>query len=93
MNSGKKTADGEHAKSGTMTLPEGAKSPEIIDTKKILELFESSYTEQLYDRKANYILKFCRVRRDGFFFDEIGDLTKIVEYSIKDLLDGVVPKI
>ena len=90
MNTGKMKADGENQKSATLAIPETAKSADIIDTKKILELFESSYTEQLYDRKANYILKFCRARKDGFFYDEIGDLTRIIEFSIKDLLDGVV---
>lgn len=61
-----------------------------ITTKKILELFESEYTEQLYDRKANTILKFCKERKEGFYYDEIEDLTKIIQYTVRDLGDGVV---
>ena len=33
-----------------------------METSKIVEIFESSYTEQLYDRKANFIMKLCEDR-------------------------------
>ena len=61
-----------------------------ITTTKILELFESEYTEQLYDRKATTILKFCKERKEGFCYDEIEDLTKIIQYVVRDLGDGIV---
>lgn len=93
MNSSKKVSDQlETSKVAQSNIGESKKTVEIIDTKKILEIFESQYTEQLYDRKANYILKFCKTRKDGFYFDEIPELTRIVEYSILDLNEGVVKK-
>lgn len=61
-----------------------------MDIKKVLDLLRSTYTEQLYDRKANYIIKFCRERKDGFYYDEIPDLREIVETTISDLKEGVV---
>ena len=64
-----------------------------ITTKKILELFESEYTEQLYDRKATTILKFCKERKEGFYYDEIEDLTKIIQYAVRDLGEGIVTSV
>ena len=91
MNSSKKVSDQlETSKLAQSNIADTKKTIEIIDTKKILEIFESQYTEQLYDRKANYILKFCKSRKEGFYFDEIPELTRIVEYSILDLNEGVV---
>mmetsp|Transcript_35571 Transcript_35571/g.32054 ORF Transcript_35571/g.32054 Transcript_35571/m.32054 type:complete len:196 (+) Transcript_35571:57-644(+) len=91
MNTSKKSFNPDFTRTGNLTQTE-AKKPvqEQVDTKKVLEMFESTYTEQLYDRKANYILKFCKQRKDGFFFEEIQDITKIIEYSIKDLNEGVM---
>lgn len=57
---------------------------------KVIEIYESPYTEQLNDRKANAIIKFCRERKDGFFYQELGNLIKMVEYAIKDLNEGVL---
>lgn len=59
-------------------------------SEKVIEIFESSYTEQLHDRKANAIIKFCRERKDGFFYQELGNLIKMVNYAIKDLNEGVL---
>ena len=61
-----------------------------MDIQKVLELIRSAYTEQLYDRKANAILKFCRERKDGFYYDEITGLQEVVETIIHDLKEGVV---
>lgn len=35
----------------------------------VIEMFQSEYTEQLHDRKANAIMKFCSNRKDGFFYE------------------------
>lgn len=61
-----------------------------MEIKKVLELLRSAYTEQLYDRKASEILKFCKARKEGFYYDEIPDLKEIVETTINDLKEGVV---
>ena len=61
-----------------------------MDSKKVLDLIRSTYTEQLYDRKASYILKFCKERKEGFFYEEIPALREIVETVINDLKEGVV---
>ncbi len=58
-------------------------------SEKVIEIFESQYTEQLNDRKANSIIKFCRERKDGFFYQELSNLIKMVNYAVKDLNDGV----
>ena len=60
------------------------------NTEKVIELFESDYTDQLYDRKANAIIKFCKERKDGVFYDEIENVTKIARYAVRDLNEGVV---
>jgi hypothetical protein len=58
---------------------------------KVIEIFESPYTEQLNDRKANAIIKFCKERRDGFYYEELTNLIKMVNYAVRDLIDvGVV---
>ena len=61
-----------------------------MQTGEIVKIFESSYTEQLYDRKANFIIKLCEDRPDGFFFSELEDLIKIIQYILDDYADGVV---
>jgi hypothetical protein len=90
MNTTKKSFDPEGTRTGTLQIGDGKKSTENIDTHKILEIFESPYTDQLYDRKASYILKFCKIRKDGFFYEEIPNLTRIIEYAIRDLNEGAV---
>ncbi|EAR84467.2 hypothetical protein TTHERM_00691650 (macronuclear) [Tetrahymena thermophila SB210] len=57
---------------------------------KVLQMFESEYTEQLGDRKASSIIRFCKERSDGFYYQEIEALCKMVEYAIADLKKGVV---
>lgn len=56
---------------------------------KVIEMFESQYTEQLSDRKANSVIKFCRERKDGFYYEELDCLCKMVNYLIRDLKNGV----
>ena len=48
-------------------------------------MFRSEYTENLHDRKANSIIKFCNERSHGFFYEEIEGLTQIFDYAKKDL--------
>ena len=57
---------------------------------QVIEIFESQYTEQLADRKANAIIKFCRERKDGFYYKELQNLIKMVNYSVQDLNTGVI---
>ena len=57
---------------------------------KVLDMFESQYTEQLQDRKANAIVRFCKERKDGFYYEELQSLIKMVNYSIADLKAGVL---
>jgi len=61
-----------------------------MDIQKVLDLLRSVYTEQLYDRKATMIIKFCKERKDGFYYDEIPGLCEILETIINDLKEGVV---
>jgi len=42
-----------------------------MDISKVVDLFESSYTEQLYDRKASFIVKLCEDRSKGFFYNDL----------------------
>jgi hypothetical protein len=53
-------------------------------------MFESKYTEMLGDRKASAIVRFCKERSDGFYYEEIESLCKMVEYAIRDLRAGVI---
>lgn len=53
-------------------------------------MFESQYTEQLNDRKANAIIRFCRERKEGFYYEELESLCKMVNYAINDLRNGTV---
>ena len=62
---------------------------DLATSEKVIEIFESQYTEQLLDRKANAIIKFCRERKDGFYYQELSNLIKMVNYAIKDLNEGV----
>lgn len=57
-----------------------------MNTKKVLELFESEYTEEVYDRKMRFVEKLCEERPEGFFYDELADLIKIANYTIRDYL-------
>lgn len=36
------------------------------------------------------IITFCQQRQDGFFYEELGDLIKMVEYSTESLNEGVL---
>ena len=63
---------------------------EKVETAKVLEIFESSYTEQLYDRKASFIINLCENRSEGFFFDDLPDVIKIIKYVLDDYANGVV---
>jgi hypothetical protein len=60
-----------------------------LTSAKVIEVFQSPYTEQLNDRKADMIIKFCDQRRDGFFFEELPDLIKMIKYSLENFKDGV----
>ena len=62
---------------------------DISTSQKVIEIFESQYTEQLNDRKANAIIKFCRDRKDGFYYQELSNLIKMVNFAINDLNEGV----
>lgn len=63
---------------------------DLTPSEKVIEIFESQYTEQLTDRKANAIIKFCRERKGGFFYQELGNLIKMVNYAIQDLNAGIL---
>ena len=64
--------------------------PMTYPSEKVIEIFESQYTEQLSDRKANAIKKFCLERKDGFYYHELKNLIKMVVYGIEDLNKGVM---
>jgi len=53
-------------------------------------MFESQYTAQISDRKANAIVRFCRERSEGFFYDELTAVIKMTQYAIADLKSGVI---
>lgn len=44
---------------------------------EVLEIFESDYSEEVYDRKARNVMKFFDERTEGFFYNELEDITKI----------------
>lgn len=58
--------------------------PQIAE---VIEMFQSEYTETLYDRKANAIIKFCQDRPHGFFYEEIKGLTQLLDYARADLFE------
>ncbi|KRX04785.1 Armadillo-type fold [Pseudocohnilembus persalinus] len=60
-----------------------------LTAQSVLQMFESQYTEQLNDRKANAIVRFCRERRDGFYYEELESLCKMLKYAINDLQQGI----
>lgn len=49
-------------------------------------MFKSQYTDQLADRKADIIVRFCRGRKDGFYYEEINEVLELVDLAIKDLI-------
>ena len=49
-------------------------------------MFNSQYTDQLADRKADIIVRFCRGRKEGFYYEEINEVILIVDMAIKDLV-------
>lgn len=53
-------------------------------------MFQSEYTEALYDRKANAIIKFCEDRPQGFFYEEIEGLTQLFDFARADLFEKEV---
>ena len=65
------------------------KQPFIPQIQKVLEMFESEYTENLHDRKAKSIINFCKLRPNGFYYQEIEPLTKVFNYAKDDLFNGV----
>lgn len=38
---------------------------------EVIDMFESEYTKNLPDRKANSIINYCRQRTEGFFYGEV----------------------
>ena len=64
---------------------------ETVTTQEIVDIFQSSYTEQLYDRKAAFISKLCEDRPNGFFYGELENLIKIIQLLLDDYADGQVP--
>lgn len=55
---------------------------------EVIEMFRSEYTEALYDRKANAIIKFCENRSQGFFYEEIDGLTQLFDFARVDLFES-----
>lgn len=55
----------------------------------VIEMFQSEYTQELHDRKAKAIIKFCEERPQGFFYEEVDGLTTLFELATKDLEKGV----
>ena len=47
-------------------------------------MFRSKYTEQLVDRKAETIVRFCRLRSNGFLLEEINELIEILRLAIDE---------
>ena len=47
-------------------------------------MFRSKYTEQLVDRKAETIVRFCRLRSNGFLLEEINELIEILRLAIEE---------
>ncbi len=43
----------------------------------------------MHDRKAKAILKFCKDRENGFFYEEIQGITRLFELAKNDLFNGV----
>jgi hypothetical protein len=60
------------------------KAPETdsISAKDVLKLFESEYSQEVYDRKASEVMKYITERSDGFFFYELADLTKMTVIAV-----------
>lgn len=56
---------------------------EKSEVKIVLDIFESEYSEEVYDRKAREVLKYLDKRKDGFFFYELADITKIAVRILK----------
>lgn len=62
-----------------------AQDSDSISAKDVLKVFESEYSQEVYDRKASEVMKYITERSDGFFFYELADLTKMTV-----LLDNMV---
>ena len=57
---------------------------------EVLEIFESDYSEEVYDRKARNVMKFFEERSDGFYYNELEGITKIAKYILLDFQKGFI---
>ena len=48
-----------------------------LSAKDVLQVFESEYSEEVFDRKAREVMKYIAERPNGFYFYELSDITKI----------------
>ena len=48
-----------------------------VKVKEVLASFQSSYSEQVYDRKAREVSKLLDDRPDGFDYNELKELTHL----------------
>ena len=69
-----------------MASKKSDKEHEKSAVKEVLEIFESEYSEEVYDRKARVVMKYLEARPNGFFFYELADITKITVSSFKQTL-------
>lgn len=47
------------------------------DAKEVVAIFKSSYSEEVYDRKAREVSKFLESRGNGFSYNELKEVTQI----------------
>ena len=60
-----------------------------FSSEQVIEIFQSKYTN-FADRKANAIVRFCRERETGFYYEEIANVIKMTQFAIRDLREGVI---
>ena len=75
------------ALAGTQQQQEERSSDFVPLAHEVIDMFESEYTKSLPERKANSIISYCRQRPNGFYYEEVGQLTAIMKYAEDDLLE------
>jgi len=66
-------------------LPETISAVQQVTLADVLTMFESEYSEDIFDRKAREALKFLETRPKGFFYEELNDITRLTVRYITNL--------
>lgn len=61
-----------------------------MKAKDVVAIFQSNYSEEVYDRKAREVSKFMDERSTGFAYNELKELTQLATHMLYDISKGHV---